>query len=51
MATQSLLDLLEGSEREAGSQVGIWWWEQVVLDLAGAREAAAATAEGDEGEE
>ena len=27
------------------------WWEEVVIDLEGAREAAAATAEGDGGEE
>ena len=49
--TQSLLDLCEGLERYPGEQVGMQWWEQVGLDLAGAREAAAATDEGDGGEE
>ena len=39
------------SERAPGARVGMRWWEQAGIDLAGAREAAAATAEGDRGEE
>ena len=50
IATQSLLDLCEGSERAPGARVVMWWWEQVGIDLAGARESVAATAEGDGGE-
>ena len=46
---QSLLDLYEGLERVPGAQVGMRWWEQVVIDLAGAQEAAAAAKEGNEG--
>ena len=37
ITTQSLLDLCEGSERALGVRVGMWWWEQVVIGLAGAR--------------
>ena len=44
IATQSLLDLCEGSERAPGARVGMWWWEQAGIDLAGAQEAAAAEA-------
>ena len=51
IATQSLLDLCEGSERAPGARVGMWWWEQATIDLAGAREVAAATAKGDGGDE
>ena len=51
IATRSLLDLCEGSERAPGEQVGMRWWQQVGIDLEGDRESAAATAEGDEGEE
>ena len=51
IAMRSLLDLCEGSERVPGEQLDMWWWEQVGIDLAGAREAAAETAEGDGGEE
>ena len=50
IATRSLLDLCEGTERVPGAQVGLRWWEQVGIDLAGAQEAKAATAEGDGGE-
>ena len=49
IATRSLLDLREGLERAPGALVGMRWWEQVGIDLAGAREAAAAAKEGDEG--
>ena len=37
IATRSLLDLCEGPERALGAQVGMQWWEQVGLDLTGAR--------------
>ena len=37
--------------RALGEWVGMRWWEQVVIDLAGAQEAEAATAEGDGGED
>ena len=37
IATQSLLDLCEGLERDPGAQVGMQWWEQEGIDLAGAR--------------
>ena len=33
IATRSLLDLCEGSERAPGARVGMQWLEQVVLDL------------------
>ena len=49
IATRSLLDLCEGSERALGARVGMWWLEDVVINLARAREAAAAMAEGDGG--
>ena len=42
---RSLLDLCEGWESYHGSQVGTMWWEQEVIDLAGAREAASEVAE------
>ena len=48
IATRSLLDLCEGSERDHGAQVGMWWREKAGIDLAGAREAAAAVG-GEEG--
>ena len=51
IATQSLLDLCEGSERATGVQVGMFWCEQERLDLAGAREVEAAVVEGNEGKE
>ena len=35
---------------EPGLQVGMRWWEQVGINLEGAREAAAAAAEKDAGE-
>ena len=41
ITTRSLLYLCEGSERAPGKQVGIWWWEQVRIDMEGAQEAAA----------
>ena len=47
IATRPLLDLCEGLERALGERVDMQWWEQVGIDLAGAREATAAAAEGD----
>ena len=41
IAMRSLLDLCEGSERAPGARVGMQWWEQEGVDLAGSREAAA----------
>ena len=41
----SLLYLCEGSERAPGARVGIRWWDQEDINLAGAREEAAAEAE------
>ena len=46
---RSLLDLCEGLERALGTQVGMRWWEQVSIDMAGSLEAAEAAKEGDEG--
>ena len=45
IATRSLLDLCEGSERAPGAGVGMRWWEQEGIDLAGAREAEVAVEE------
>ena len=50
IATRSLLYLCEGSERVPGAQVGMRWWEQEVIDLAGAREATSAVAEEEGGD-
>ena len=41
---QSLLDLCEGSEIEPGAWVGMRCWEQAIINLVGAREAATAAA-------
>ena len=41
IAMLSIMDLCEAAERKWGSWVGMRWWEQAVLDLAGARETAA----------
>ena len=51
IARRSLLDLCEGSERAPGARVGMQWREQAGIDLAGAREAVAAVAEGEGREE
>ena len=48
IATRSLLDLCEAAERKQGARVGMWWWEQAGIDLAGARETAVAAAEANE---
>ena len=41
ISTLSLLYLCEGLERPLGAQVGMRWWEQVIIDMAGSQEAAA----------
>ena len=42
IATQSLIDLCGEPERKPMVQVGILWWDQAVINLVGAMEAAAA---------
>ena len=49
IATRSLLDLCGGSERELGSQVGMWWWKHAGINLEGEREAVEAASERAEG--
>ena len=51
IATQSLLELCEGSERAPGARVRMQWWEQEGIHLVGAWEAAAMVAEEEGGEE
>ena len=51
IATQSLLDLCEGSERAPGGLVRMRWWEQAEIYLADVREEVAAGAEEEGGEE
>ena len=48
IATQSLLDLCEVSERAPGAQVGMWWWEKVGINLAGKRKATSVSVEAEE---
>ena len=45
IATQSLMDLCEATERKKGAQVGLRWWEQADIDLTGSRDTAAAAAD------
>ena len=47
IATQSLMDLCEATERNKGAQVGMWWWEQAVIYLVGARDTASIAGEAD----
>ena len=51
IATRSLLDLCEGSERSPGGRVGMRWWEQAIINMVGVREVAAAEVERDGGYE
>ena len=51
IATRSLIDLCEGSERSPKARFRMQWWEQAGVDLAGAMEAAAAVSEEEGGEE
>ena len=39
------MDLRKEAERKRGARVGMRWWEQAGIDLAGARETAAVAAE------
>ena len=50
LATRSMLDLCEGLERDPGARVGMRWWEQEEIDLAGSREAASEMAAKEGGE-
>ena len=45
--TRSLLNLCKAEERNQRARVGMWWWEQAVIDLTGEREIAAVAAEAD----
>ena len=42
IATKSLLDLCEGSERAPGERLGIQWRDKAGINLAGERESATA---------
>ena len=48
ITTRSMLDLCEGLEKALEARVGMRWWDQAGIDLAGALEAAAAVAESEE---
>ena len=48
IATLFLLHLCEGTERAPGAWVGMRWWEQAEINLAGAREATEAATEAEE---
>ena len=48
IANQLLLELCELAERNYGERVGMQWWEQAGIDLAGSGETAAAAAEAEE---
>ena len=48
IATRPILDLCKAAERKRGTWVGIRWWEQEGLELAGERETTAAAAEVDD---
>ena len=51
--TRSLLELCGGSERALGEQMGVQWWEQVGINISGARvvKATAAASEEEAGKE
>ena len=51
IATRSLLDLCEESERALRARVGVRWWYQLGINTSGAREVAAAAVEKGQGEE
>ena len=48
ISTRSILDLCEGTERAPGAWVGIRWWDQADINLAGTRENMAASLEVEE---
>ena len=41
IATRSLMELCEDTEKKTGARVGMQWWEQAGLDLGGERETEA----------
>ena len=45
IATRSIMDLCEAAERKQGAQVGMRWWQQARIDLAGVNETLEAEAE------
>ena len=47
IATGPILDLCEAAARKRGARLGMWWWEQAVMDMTGVQE----TEEASEGEE
>ena len=51
IAARLLLDLCEGSERATWAHMGMRWWEQTGINLAGAREASAVATDKDGGAE
>ena len=51
IAIRPIMDLCEGAVQRPGSWVAMIWWVHKGLDLAGAREAAAAAANGEGGRE
>ena len=50
ITTRLILDLCKVAERKRGTQEGTRWWEQAVLELAGAKETAVAAVEVDKDE-
>ena len=48
IAMWPILDLWKAAERKRGDRVGMWWWEQAVIELAGSRETEAAESEAEE---
>ena len=48
IATRSLLDLCEGSERAPGERAGMRWWDQAGINLEGERKSVAAEKDGGE---
>ena len=42
-----LLDVCEETKSTPGERVGVMWWEQAAIDLAGARETVTAAEEAD----
>ena len=51
IATRSLLDLCEVTERAQGARVGMKWWEQVGINMSRARDMAAAEEADEDGME
>ena len=48
IARQLPLDFCYAEERKQGTRVGMRWWEQEIIDLAGARKTVEAAEEVDE---